>query len=133
MAKRIITRIGDVFEVQLDNCKKYFQYIANDMTQLNSSVIRTFVEEYPLDYSPILENITAGKLIFMHIQSSDGVFSRICGIKLVGSVSKKTWTSFLEPTMKMVMSLYPNVGWCGKLTSQWSLLVNSEEKIGMQK
>lgn len=90
MAKRIITRIGDVFEVQLDNCKKYFQYIANDMTQLNSSVIRTFVEEYLLDYSPILENITAGKLIFMHIQSSDGVFSRICGIKLVGSVSKKT-------------------------------------------
>ena len=64
MAKRIITRIGDVFEVQLDNCKKYFQYIANDMTQLNSSVIRTFVEEYPLDYSPILENITAGKVDF---------------------------------------------------------------------
>ena len=91
MAKRIITRIGDVFEVQLDNCKKYFQYIANDMTQLNSSVIRAFVEEYPLGYTPILENITAGKVDFYaHTVLLDGVFSRICGIKLVGSVSKKT-------------------------------------------
>lgn len=61
MAKRIITRIGDVFEVQLDNCKKYFQYIANDMTQLNSSVIRAFVEEYPLDYSPNLRKYYRGQ------------------------------------------------------------------------
>lgn len=41
--KRVLTKIGDVFEVKIDETsKKYFQYIANDMTQLNSDVIRGF-------------------------------------------------------------------------------------------
>ena len=32
MAKRIVTKIGDVFCVDIDNqCKRYFQYIVNDM------------------------------------------------------------------------------------------------------
>jgi len=43
MAKRIVTKIGDIFSVVLDNGnKKYFQYVANDLTQLNSDVIRSF-------------------------------------------------------------------------------------------
>jgi hypothetical protein len=45
---RIRTKIGDVFSVPLDNInKKYFQYIPNDLTQLNSDVIRAFVKRYP--------------------------------------------------------------------------------------
>ena len=43
MAKRIVTKIGYVFCVEIDNKYKcFFQYVANDMTQLNSSVIRVF-------------------------------------------------------------------------------------------
>ena len=37
---RVVTKIGDVFSVKLDNeVKKYFQLIAFDLTQLNSDVI----------------------------------------------------------------------------------------------
>lgn len=43
MGKRIVTQIGDIFIVYLDSTtKKYFQYVANDETMLNSSVIRVF-------------------------------------------------------------------------------------------
>lgn len=118
MAKRIITRIGDVFEVQLDNCKKYFQYIANDMTQLNSSVIRAFVEEYPLDYSPILENITAGKVDFYaHTVLRWGIQSGLW--YKVGRISFEEDVNVLFRTYdEDAYVSYPNVGWCGKLTSQ---------------
>lgn len=45
MTKRIITKIGDIFCVEVDNDYKcYFQYVANDMTVLNSSVIRVFAK-----------------------------------------------------------------------------------------
>jgi hypothetical protein len=47
MAKRVITKNGDIFFVELENGnKKYFQFIANDLTQLNSDVIRVFKKEY---------------------------------------------------------------------------------------
>lgn len=40
---RVVTKVGDVFSVKLDNeMKKYFQLIAFDLTQLNSDVIRAF-------------------------------------------------------------------------------------------
>lgn len=39
MAKRIITKIGDIFCVEVDNeYKCYFQYVANDMTLILRSV-----------------------------------------------------------------------------------------------
>ena len=47
---RIITKIGDVFSAQLgEKTKKYFQYVANDLTQLNSDVIRAFKKTYSLE------------------------------------------------------------------------------------
>ncbi|AZA84535.1 hypothetical protein H3Z85_00595 [Chryseobacterium indologenes] len=60
MGKRVKTEIGDIFSVELENGnKKYFQYIANDRTQLNSDVIRSFKREYPArvipDYSELLK------------------------------------------------------------------------------
>lgn len=51
--KRIVTKIGNVFCVQISpQEKKYFQYIANDRLQLNSSVIRVFERAYPTDQGP---------------------------------------------------------------------------------
>jgi len=51
MKKRILnTRVGDVFCVYIDETsKKYLQYIANDLTQLNSDVIRAFKTKYLKD------------------------------------------------------------------------------------
>ena len=47
MAKRIVTKIGDVFCAEIEGqCKRFFQYFAIDSTQLNSSVIRVFKQHY---------------------------------------------------------------------------------------
>lgn len=46
-------KIGDIFSVNIaDNLKRYFQYITNDLTQLNSDVIRAFKKVYPLEEDP---------------------------------------------------------------------------------
>lgn len=59
------TKIGDVFLAKLDDkTKKYFQYIANDFTQLNSDVIRVFKKEYPLDADPDLSEVVKGEVEF---------------------------------------------------------------------
>jgi hypothetical protein len=57
---RTKTKVGDIFFITLDNGNKvYFQYIANDLTQLNSDVIRVFKSEYPpnveVDFSQLLQ------------------------------------------------------------------------------
>ncbi|MFP9099856.1 hypothetical protein ACLI09_12465 [Flavobacterium sp. RHBU_24] len=63
MTKRVITKVGDIFSVELINGnKKYFQYIANDLTQLNSDVIRVFKKEYSLN-----ENINYPELLSSEI------------------------------------------------------------------
>ena len=56
MAKRIVTKIGNVFCAEIDGKYKcFFQYIMNDLVQLNSSVIRVFKRRYPMDYKPDME------------------------------------------------------------------------------
>ncbi len=63
--KRIITRIGDIFCVEIGgNRKRYFQYIANDLEQLNSSVIRVFKTIYDKDADPGVDNITSDQVDF---------------------------------------------------------------------
>jgi len=65
MVKKIITKIGDIFCVEVDNDYKcFFQYVANDMTVLNSSVIRVFAKHYPIDYIPVFEEIVNEKVYF---------------------------------------------------------------------
>ena len=75
MAKRVVTKIGDIFSVRLDDThKKYFQYIANDLTQLNSDVIRCFSEKVPLDIDLEPSTIVLGNVEFhAHCITSLGV------------------------------------------------------------
>lgn len=62
---RIITKIGDVYSANIGfNKKKYFQYIANDLTQLNSNVIRGFKKEYSIDDKPNLMEIIRDEVSF---------------------------------------------------------------------
>lgn len=62
---RTKTKIGDVFAVTLDpNTKKYFQYVANDLTQLNSDVIRAFKKGYQIDDNPELRDVVADDVDF---------------------------------------------------------------------
>ena len=65
MAKRIVTKMGDIFCVEIDNgYKRFFQYIINDIEALNSSVIRVFKTHYPMDYRPIIEEIVMDEVEF---------------------------------------------------------------------
>lgn len=65
MAKRIITKIGDVFCAEIEGKYKcYFQYVCKDMNQLNSSVIRVFKTRYPLKHEPILDDIVRDDVAF---------------------------------------------------------------------
>ncbi len=65
MAKRIVTKIGDVFCVDFqDGTKGYFQYIANDLTILNSSVIRAFKTHYPKDMDISIDDIVKDEIAF---------------------------------------------------------------------
>jgi len=64
MAKRIVTKIGNVFLVKFENSQRYFQYVANDMTMLNSSVIRIFKKHYPLNSFPNLTEVVKDEIDF---------------------------------------------------------------------
>ena len=63
MTKRIIIKLGDVFCISINGqYNAYFQYIANDATQLNSSVIRVFKIHYKIDMSPTIDEIVNGEI-----------------------------------------------------------------------
>ncbi|CAA7386071.1 hypothetical protein [Chryseobacterium fistulae] len=65
MAKRVHTKIGDVFSVKIDEGnRKYFQLIAYDLTQLNSDVIRVFKKKYHVDENPDLSKVIKGEVDF---------------------------------------------------------------------
>ena len=75
MTKRVITKIGDVFSVKIDeNSKKYFQLIAFDLAQLNSDVIRAFKKSYSINENPDLSEIIGGEVEFhAHCVTKSGV------------------------------------------------------------
>lgn len=63
--KRVVTKIGDVFCIEFEGgFKCYFQYICNDLEQLNSSVIRVFKTHYSLDDNPKIEDILTDDIAF---------------------------------------------------------------------
>jgi len=62
---RINTKVGDVFSVKIDDkSKKYLQYIVSDLTQLNSDVIRSFKDVYPIESIPDLSEVVKGEVEF---------------------------------------------------------------------
>lgn len=76
MKKPIIrTRKGDVFSVSVDETYvKYFQYVANDLTQLNSDVIRVYLPRVPLESNVDLDEIVAYPVDFYaHTSVNAGV------------------------------------------------------------
>lgn len=68
MASRLILKKGDIFEVPLQNGSvRYFQYLMNDLTQLNSDVIRVFnLKEKPLKENIQKEILDSGIDFYVH-------------------------------------------------------------------
>lgn len=60
MITRVITNIADVFCAKINNYKIYLQYVANDLSQLNSDVVRVFKIKYPIKTTPDLSEVING-------------------------------------------------------------------------
>ncbi|MCX8524344.1 hypothetical protein OF897_10530 [Chryseobacterium formosus] len=92
MAKRIATKIGDVFSVQISETeKRYMQLIAIDLTQLNSDVIRAFKKKYSINDKPKLEEIVKDEVFFYaHCVTKFGIklnlWTQIGNIEDVGDI-----------------------------------------------
>ena len=91
---RVVTKVGDVFSVKLDNeVKKYFQLIAFDLTQLNSDVIRAFKKVYAIHATPTLLDIVNDDVDFYaHCVTKFGIrmhlWDKVGNISDVGELSK---------------------------------------------
>lgn len=96
------TKVGDVFSVQIDDHhKKYMQYIASDMEQLNSDVIRAFSKVYETHENPELSQIINDRVDFYaHCVTKSGIrygFWKFVGnIQDVGSLDNVLFRTSLE-------------------------------------
>ncbi len=90
---RIVIRLGDVFVAQLNgNRKKFFQYVGDDLSMMNSRVIRVFREAFPLDVSPDLEFVVGGDVDFYaHVVIrwglQLGLWQKVGNVKEIGTVN----------------------------------------------
>ena len=75
MNKRTVTKVGDIFEVVIEEgYKKYIQLVAIDSHQLNSDVICVFETKYRFDEKPSIDLITSDRMDFYtHTTVSAGV------------------------------------------------------------
>ena len=91
--KRISTRIGDIFCIQLKGRKTYFQFIAVDASELNSTTIRVFKKKYPLDYAFNAEEVVSDEIFFyahtcLLAGLKQGLWAKIGKSKDIGDLSK---------------------------------------------
>jgi len=86
-------KIGDVFAVKIDERnQKFFQYGGNDLTQLNSNVIRAFRTIYPVDFNLDLNQIVRDDDVefFAHVilrlGAKLGYWSKVGNVPEVGRI-----------------------------------------------
>ena len=88
--KRIVTKIGDIFRVDLDdNKKRFFQYVAIDESMLGGSVIRVFKRMYDIDAEPSFGEIVNDSVDFythtsLKIGILEGYWKKIGRIANIG-------------------------------------------------
>lgn len=102
MAKRIVTKIGYVFCVEVDGLyKRFFQYIANDLTMLNSSVIRVFKRKYSIDYKPNMDEIPNDEVDFyahtvLRWGIEEGTWYKVGKTMNIGDIENIMFKSFCD-------------------------------------
>jgi len=116
MAKRIVTKIGDVFCVEIDGKYKcFFQYIAIDFECLNSSVIRVFKKKYTIDYEPVIDEIIDGEIMFyahtiLRVGIADNIWYKVGKSSILGNQDEiyfgLTNDEFVEPMPKVSNNWY---------------------------
>ena len=102
MAKRVYTKKGDIYEVNIDDTyKRYIQLIGYDLECLNSDTFRVFKKTYPLDYSPTIDEILNDEIDFyVHSFASggihDGIWNLVYRSKNVGNLDDIKFRTFGE-------------------------------------
>ena len=88
--KRVIIKKGNIFSVVIENSYKvYLQYVADDMTQLNSRVVRVFKQHYSLNENPSMDEIVKDEMDFyahtmLRLAVWDDVFIKVGTHKDIG-------------------------------------------------
>ena len=131
MAKRIVTKIGDIFSVTLDNGNlRFFQYVANDWTDLNSSVIRVFKKEYPKGYELNPEEVVSDNVDFyahtiLGMGVTDGDWQKVGKCEDVGDTEnilfREVRKNAVDHNERIWKAWYINKEWntIGKLTDDF--------------
>lgn len=71
---RVYKRINDIFEVDLPDCKRYFQYLQSDSSLLGGNVIAIFENKYDTTESPSIDDIAKGPVeYYCHTNINYGV------------------------------------------------------------
>ena len=123
MAKRVITKIGDVFCVKFDTSKKYLQYIGRDLTQLNSDIVRAFKKKYDIEYNPDINEIVSDEVDFYaHCDTAAGI-KRECWEKVGKSVDIGTFDKILFRSSSDIGN--PSI----KISEKWWIWKPNEEHI----
>jgi hypothetical protein len=115
MQKRVVTKIGNIFCVEIDNeYKCFFQYIANDMTELNSSVIRVFKKHYSMDYIPNMDEIVQDEVYFY----AHGILSRGIRTESWYKVGKNADVGDVDNIVFRATEDFLSISFCRK-SSKW--------------
>lgn len=100
--KRVVIKIGNIFCVEIKNDYKcYFQYVANDWTQLNSTVIRVFKKHYPMEANPTMEEIVHDEISFyvhaiLRIGIATGAWYKVGTSKELGDTTNIMFRIFTD-------------------------------------
>ena len=100
--KRIRLKIGDIFEVPLENgTKRYFQFLGLDINQLNGETIRVFAKSYGKDEHPTVEEIVNDDVdfcshVFIKNGIRDEVWSKYANSEMLGNVKKIRFMMYNE-------------------------------------
>jgi hypothetical protein len=71
---RTYKRKNDIYEVQLADCKKYFQFIQTDSSLFGGDIIVIYSRKYDKSESPIIEDIVNGTIEYCcHTNVSRGI------------------------------------------------------------
>lgn len=135
MKKRYLSKLGDVYCVEIDNkYKSFFQYVANDISQLNSSVIRVFKTRYTIEDFPNIDDIINDDVIFyahtiIQVGIINGVWYKVnkSNCQTNTKVNSIVWVTndndqFYISPMILLNKLFPFFNWSLWTISSYTLL-----------
>ncbi len=71
---RVYKRINDIYEVELPDCKRYFQFLGSDSSLLGGNVIAIFRDRHDKSASPEVNDIIKGPVeYYSHTNINYGV------------------------------------------------------------